>query len=93
MAYDQEFAGRIRQLSGNNPELIDNKMFGGIAFLIRGNVAIAASSQGGAFCSQMHVLCRRFPPYLTGAVSCTPHMPSRKAPPSGAGFLRLRGWH
>jgi hypothetical protein len=49
-------------------------MFGGIAFLIRGNVATAASSQGGAFCSQVHVLRKRFPPYLTGAVSCTPHI-------------------
>ena len=48
MAYDQELAGRIRQLIGSDPELIEKKMFGGLAFLIRGNMAIAASSQGGA---------------------------------------------
>src|SRR5262249_33630772 len=48
MAYDQELAGRIRQLIGSDPELTDKKMFGGLAFLIRGNMAIAASSQGGA---------------------------------------------
>src|SRR5215831_8743546 len=48
MAYDQELAGRIRQLIGSDPELTDKKMFGGLAFLIRGNMAIAASCQGGA---------------------------------------------
>jgi hypothetical protein len=61
MACDQELAGRIRQLIGDNPELIEKKMFGGIAFLIRGNMAIAASSPGGAFCSQIHVPCKGFP--------------------------------
>jgi hypothetical protein len=47
MAYDEELAGRIRQLIGSDPELTEKKMFGGLAFLIRGNMAIAASSQGG----------------------------------------------
>jgi TfoX/Sxy family transcriptional regulator of competence genes len=48
MPYEQELAGRIRQLIGSDPELTEKKMFGGLAFLIRGNMAIAASSQGGA---------------------------------------------
>jgi hypothetical protein len=48
MAYDQELAGRIRQLIGSDPDLAEKKMFGGLAFLIRGNMAIAAASQGGA---------------------------------------------
>jgi hypothetical protein len=48
VAYDQELAERIRQLIGNDPELTEKKMFGGLAFLIRGNMAIAASGQGGA---------------------------------------------
>jgi len=48
MAYEQELAGRIRQLIGSDPELTEKKMFGGLAFLIRGNMTIAASSQGGA---------------------------------------------
>ena len=48
MAYDQELAGRIRQLIGSDPELTEKKMFGGLAFLIGGNMAIAASSEGGA---------------------------------------------
>src|SRR5258707_12613811 len=48
MPYDEELAGRIRQLIGADPELTEKKMFGGLAFLIRGNMAIAASSEGGA---------------------------------------------
>jgi hypothetical protein len=48
MAYDQELAGRIRRLIGSDPELTEKKMFGGLAFLIRGNMAIAASSECGA---------------------------------------------
>jgi hypothetical protein len=38
MVYDQELAGRIRQLIGSDPELTEKKMFGGLASLIRGNV-------------------------------------------------------
>jgi hypothetical protein len=48
MAYDEELADRIRQLIGRDPALTEKKMFGGLAFLIRGNMAIAASSEGGA---------------------------------------------
>ena len=48
MAYDQELAARIRRLIGSDPGLTEKKMFGGLAFLIHGNMAIAASGQGGA---------------------------------------------
>ena len=48
VAYDEELAERIRQLIGSDPELTEKKMFGGLAFLICGNMAIAASSEGGA---------------------------------------------
>jgi TfoX/Sxy family transcriptional regulator of competence genes len=48
MAYDEELAGRIRQLIGGDPGLTEKKMFGGLAFLIHGNMAIAASSEGSA---------------------------------------------
>jgi TfoX/Sxy family transcriptional regulator of competence genes len=51
MAYDQELADRIRLLIGGDPALIatvtEKKMFGGLAFLIGGNMAIAASGEGG----------------------------------------------
>src|SRR5262249_28225987 len=35
-------------LQAGGPELTEEKMFGGLAFLVRGNMAIAASSEGGA---------------------------------------------
>jgi TfoX N-terminal domain len=47
MAYDEELAGRIRNLIGDEPALVEKKMFGGLAFLIGGNMAIGASGQGG----------------------------------------------
>jgi hypothetical protein len=48
MAYDTELADRIRFLIGTGPGLTEKKMFGGLAFLIDGNLAISASGQGGA---------------------------------------------
>jgi hypothetical protein len=48
MPYDEELAARIRRLIGSDPELTEKRMFGGLAFLIRGNMAIATSSEGGA---------------------------------------------
>jgi hypothetical protein len=47
MAYDEVLASRIRDLIGPDPELTEKKMFGGLAFLIRGHMAISASGQGG----------------------------------------------
>jgi hypothetical protein len=47
VAYDEELAGRIRQLVGSESDLTEKKMFGGLAFLIGGNMAVAASGQGG----------------------------------------------
>jgi hypothetical protein len=41
------YANRIRDLIGSESGLTEQKMFGGIAFLIGGNMAIAASGQGG----------------------------------------------
>ena len=47
MAYDEELADRIRELIGQASDLTETKMFGGLAFLIGGNMAVAASGQGG----------------------------------------------
>jgi TfoX/Sxy family transcriptional regulator of competence genes len=47
MAYDEELAARIRALVADEPLLTEKKMFGGLAFLIGGNMAVAASGQGG----------------------------------------------
>ena len=47
MAYDEELADRIRDLLAEEAGLTEMKMFGGLAFLIGGNMAVAASGQGG----------------------------------------------
>ncbi len=48
MAYDEDLADRIRELVSGERGLTEKKVFGGLAFLIGGNMAIAASGQGGA---------------------------------------------
>ena len=47
MAYDEQLADRIRELVVSESALTEKKMFGGLAFLIGGNMAVAASGQGG----------------------------------------------
>jgi hypothetical protein len=47
MAYDEELAERIRAEIAGEPHLTEQKMFGGLAFLVGGNMAVAASGQGG----------------------------------------------
>ena len=47
MAYDEQLASRIRALLDGERDLAEKKMFGGLAFLVGGNMAVAASGQGG----------------------------------------------
>jgi hypothetical protein len=47
MAYDERLAERIRDQIGGDPAATEKKMFGGLAFLVAGNMAVAASGQGG----------------------------------------------
>jgi hypothetical protein len=47
VAYDEVLAARIRELVAAESNLTEQKMFGGLAFLIGGNMAVAASGQGG----------------------------------------------
>jgi TfoX/Sxy family transcriptional regulator of competence genes len=47
MPYDEDLANRIRELVAGEPGLTEKKMFGGLAFLIGGNMSVAASGQGG----------------------------------------------
>jgi TfoX/Sxy family transcriptional regulator of competence genes len=48
MAYDEGLAEQIRDLLVGSPGVSEKRMFGGVAFLIGGNMAISASGQGGA---------------------------------------------
>jgi TfoX/Sxy family transcriptional regulator of competence genes len=47
MAYDEDLANRIRELIAGGPDVTEQRMFGGLAFLVAGNMSVAASGQGG----------------------------------------------
>ena len=47
MAYDEALADRLRELMAADADVSEMKMFGGLAFLVGGNMAVAASGQGG----------------------------------------------
>ena len=65
MAYDEDLAHRIRELIAAEDGLTEKRMFGGLAFLIGGNMAVAASGQGG--------LMVRVDPKETDALAAKPH--------------------
>ena len=82
MPYDEELAERIRALLGERPGLTEKKMFGGLAFLIGGNMAIAASGQGG-------ILVRVDPADSDELVSSTPAEMMEMRGRSMPGWLRV----
>lgn len=47
MAYDEELADRLREVLQTEKGVTEKRMFGGLAFLVHGNLAVSASSQGG----------------------------------------------
>jgi TfoX/Sxy family transcriptional regulator of competence genes len=47
MAYDEDLANRIRELIAGEPDVTEKQMFGGLAFLVAGNMSVSASGQGG----------------------------------------------
>ena len=47
MAFDEDLADRIRELVGDERGVSEKRMFGGLAFLVDGNMAVSASGRGG----------------------------------------------
>jgi TfoX/Sxy family transcriptional regulator of competence genes len=47
MAYDQDLAQRLRELLAGEDAVTEKKMFGGLAFLLQGNMSVSASRAGG----------------------------------------------
>ena len=66
MAYDVELANRVREVVQDEPGVTERAMFGGLAFLVGGNMAVAASGQGG--------LLLRIDPARTDALVSEPHV-------------------
>jgi hypothetical protein len=79
VAYDEDLANRIRELVGGDADLTEKKMFGGLAFLVGGNMAVAASGQGG--------LMVRVDPGETDALVAKPH-----AKPFEMRGREMQGW-
>lgn len=65
VAYDEDLANRIRELMASEPGVTEKRMFGGLGFLINGNLAASASSQGG--------MLLRVDPAETDALVADPH--------------------
>jgi TfoX/Sxy family transcriptional regulator of competence genes len=79
MAYDEELANRVRELVAGEAGVAEKRMFGGLAFLIRGNMSVAASGQGG--------LMVRVDPDETDALLEEPH-----ARPLVMRGREMKGW-
>jgi TfoX/Sxy family transcriptional regulator of competence genes len=79
MPYDEQLAERIRALLRDEGSLSEKRMFGGLAFLVAGNMCVAASGQGG--------LLVRLDPDETEEALSRPH-----AGPMDMGRGPMRGW-
>jgi len=78
MAYDQELAHRVRELLSGT-QFTERAMFGGLAFLIGGNMAVCVSGRGG--------LMVRVPAQDTAALLDRSHVE-----PMVMGGREVRGW-
>jgi TfoX/Sxy family transcriptional regulator of competence genes len=79
MAYDEDLANRIRELIAADRDVTEKRMFGGLAFLVGGHMAVAASGQGG--------LMVRVDPAETEALLSEPH-----ARPFEMRGQEMQGW-
>ena len=82
MAYDEDLAERIRGLLGSEGNVTEKKMFGDLSFLIGGNMAVAASGQGG-------LLVRVDPEESDELVASTPATLMEMGGRSMRGWLRV----
>ena len=86
MSYDEELAARIRELVRGEGGVTEQKMFGGVAFLIGGNMAVSASGQGG-------LMVRVDPAVSDELVASTPaHLMEMRGRPM-RGWLRVDAEH
>ena len=84
MAYDEDLANRIRELLGSQRGVEEKPMFGGLAFLVNGNMSVAASGQGG-------LLVRVDPDESDELVAASPAEPMVMRGKAMAGWLRVPG--
>jgi TfoX/Sxy family transcriptional regulator of competence genes len=82
VAYEEELAARVRELISAEPGLAEKKMFGGLAFLVEGNMAVGVSGQGG-------ILVRVDPDESDELVATTPAQLMEMRGRSMRGWLRV----
>jgi len=82
VAYDEGLAQRIRELVAAEPGLTEQRMFGGLAFLVGGHMAVAASGQGG-------LMVRIDPDDTDRLVTTTPARPMEMRGREMRGWLRV----
>ena len=82
MAYDEDLANRIREILATTANIDEKRMFGGLAFLVNGHMAVAASGKGG--------LMVRVPPEDTATLLAREHVePMVMAGRETRGWLRV----
>ncbi len=86
MAYDEDLADRIRELAAGERALTEKKMFGSLAFLVDGHMAVAASGQGG-------ILVRVDPDESAALVAKTKAYPMEMRGRPMQGWLRVDAQH
>jgi TfoX/Sxy family transcriptional regulator of competence genes len=79
MAYDEDLANRVREQLADEPAITEQQMFGGLAFMLRGNMCVGVSGQGG--------LMVRIEPDSTDEALAQPH-----ARPFEMRGRPMRGW-
>lgn len=84
MAYDVDLADRIRELTGDRTDVVEKAMFGGLAFIVGGHMAISASGQGG-------ILVRVDPATSDKLTGTTNAVVAVMGGRSMAGWLRIDG--
>jgi TfoX/Sxy family transcriptional regulator of competence genes len=86
MAYDEDLAQRVRELVAHDPATTEKRMFGGLAFLVGGNMAVSASGQGG-------LMVRVDPADSAALVSSSAARPMEMRGREMAGWLRVDTEH
>jgi TfoX/Sxy family transcriptional regulator of competence genes len=79
VAYDEDLAGRVRELISAEVGVTERPMFGGLAFLVDGHMAVAVSGRGG--------LMVRVDPSQAARLCARPH-----AQPFEMRGVEMKGW-
>ncbi len=87
MAYDEDLAARLRDLVAEaGHEVVEKRMFGGLALMVAGTMAVAASGQGG-------IMVRVEPDQVDDLIATTPATPMEMRGRPMTGWLRVASEH